>query len=254
MSWPGGATGVEAERRRGVCRWTVERRRGPVPDLLEWAEPAADAAAVARLHVVEAPGLVLGSTQSLDAADRRRAEAAGVTVSRRRSGGGAVLLAPGRQVWVDFFIAGDDPRWSDDVARTALWAGGLWSALIEPLAAGPVSLHSGRLAADRWGRLACFAGTGPGEVLVDGLKVVGVSQRRTRRRIRIQTTARLQPPLAPAAAQPSLDEFDLLDLPPAERAVGRAAMAARSSATAATEPALTEALLSSLEPPDPTTR
>ncbi|MCY4664949.1 MAG: hypothetical protein OXC00_09815 [Acidimicrobiaceae bacterium] len=250
MSRPGGLAGAGVgSGTQGGCRWTVERLHGPVADLLEWAEPPVDTARVARIHVVEMPGLVLGSTQRFETADQSRIAAAGAAVSRRRSGGGAVLLSPGSQVWADFFIPDSDPLWSDDVAHAALWVGELWAAVIEPFVAEPAAVHSGRLVADRWGRLVCFAGAGPGEVFVGGLKVVGVSQRRSRRRVRIQTTARVQhPPAATSgeAAQRSLDELELLDITPAERVAGRAVMASRCGSIAATEADLTEALIGAL--------
>jgi lipoate-protein ligase A len=41
----------------------------------------------------------------------------------------------------------------------------------------------------RWSPLVCFAGLGPGEVLVDGRKVVGLSQRRTRAGARFHCAA-----------------------------------------------------------------
>ena len=37
-----------------------------------------------------------------------------------------------------------------------------------------------------WSELVCFAGIAPGEVLLDGVKLVGLSQRRTRRGARFQ--------------------------------------------------------------------
>lgn len=253
LSRPGGPCGPEpggGSPGPSGCRWTVERLHGRVADLLERAEPPADTARSARIHVVEAPCLVLGSTQGFQTVDQGRAAAAGVEVTRRRSGGGAVLLSPGSQVWVDFFIPDSDPLWSNDVAHAALWVGELWAEVIEPFATGPASIHSGRLVADRWGRLVCFAGTGPGEVFVRGLKVVGVSQRRSRQRVRIQTTVRLQHPPAAASdetARRSLDEFELLDITPEERVMGRAEMAHRGGSIAATEAELTESLLGALE-------
>lgn len=227
--------------------WTVERWHGPVSDLLAAAEPPAAATRLARIHTVTQPALVLGSTQRLETVDESRAAAAGAEVLRRRSGGGAVLLRPGGQVWVDFFIPASDPLWNDDVAHAVQWVGELWSAVIEPVVAEPISVHSGRLAADRWGRLVCFAGRGPGEVLVDGLKVVGVSQRRSRRRARIQTTARLRRAASRQAAGRDLDELELLDVAPADRVAGRAVMATRCGSVPATAAGLTGALLEALE-------
>lgn len=227
---------------QGGCRWTVERLRGPVSELLESAEPSAAGARVARIHTVTGAGLVLGSTQSLETADQIRAAAAGTEILRRRSGGGAVLLLPGGQMWVDFFVPASDPLWSDDVAHAAQWVGELWSAAVEPFVTEPISVHSGRLVADQWGRLVCFAGSGPGEVFASGRKIVGVSQRRTRSRVRIQTTARLRR----EAADHVLDEMELLEAAPADRTAGRAVMATRCGAVPATEADLTEALLVAL--------
>jgi lipoate-protein ligase A len=50
-------------------------------------------------------------------------------------------------------------------------------------------VHTGTLVSNEWSKLVCFAGLGPGEVVLDGQKVVGVSQRRTRVGARLQTTA-----------------------------------------------------------------
>ena len=224
-------------------RWTVERLHGPVSGLLESAEPPAAATRVARIHTVTGAGLVLGSTQSLETADQIRAAAAGTEILRRRSGGGAVLLLPGGQMWVDFFVPASDPLWSDDVAHAAQWVGELWSAAVEPFVTEPISVHSGRLVADQWGRLVCFAGSGPGEVFASGRKIVGVSQRRTRSRVRIQTTARLRR----EAADHVLDELELLDVTAADRETGRAVMASRCGSVPAAEADLTEALLGALE-------
>lgn len=246
MSGPDGPD----SRARGDRHWTVQRLQGPVSELLESAEPPTVATRVARIHTVTGVGLVLGSTQSLETADQIRAAAAGTEILRRRSGGGAVLLRPGGQVWVDFFVPASDPLWSDDVAYAAQWVGELWSEVIEPFVAEPISVHSGRLVADRWGRLVCFAGSGPGEVFAGGRKVVGVSQRRTRSRVRIQTTARLGHPDIAASIRADdrgLDELELLDVTAADRETGRAVMAGRCGSVPATEADLTVALLGALE-------
>ena len=250
MSRPDGPVGTEAGAATcsRVHPWTVERLHGPVSNLLAAAEPPATATRLVRIHTVTRPALVLGSTQAPETADESRAVAASAEVLRRRSGGGAVLLRPGSQVWADFFVPASDPLWSDDIAHAARWVGELWSAVSEPFVAEPISVHSGRLVADRWGRLVCFAGSGPGEVFAGGRKVVGVSQRRTRQRARIQTTARLRNPAAGGeAADQILDELELLHLAPADRAAGRAALEGRSGAIPATEADVTEALLGALE-------
>ena len=114
--------------------------------------------------------VVLGSTQS-DAV-----VAPGTPAVRRRSGGGAVLMEPGGLVWVDVFVPADDPLWERDVGRAFGWLGAAWAAAV----GGAAVAHAGPLVTTPWSRLVCFAGLGPGEVTVDGVKVVGISQRRTR--------------------------------------------------------------------------
>ena len=233
---------MNRSRPSGRLEWTIEHRRGPVSDLLALDDPPMDTSRLARMYTIEGPGLVLGSTQKAAAADERRAATAGVEVLRRRSGGAAVLLWPGRQVWADFFVAATDPLWHDDVTLAADWVGRLWASVVASFTTAACSVHTGRLVADRWGRLVCFAGMGPGEVSVSGRKVVGVSQRRSRHRVRIQTAARL-----PAAD--GLDELDLLHLNSAERAEGHRILASRSTSIAATEVELTESLLQELHRP-----
>lgn len=234
----------------GPLGWTIEHVRGSVSDLFALEEPPRGTTRLARLYTVEGPGLVLGSTQEAGAADERRAASSGVEVVRRRSGGGAVLLWPGHQVWADFFVAATDPLWHDDVTLAAHWVGRLWASAVASLSGSGCSVHTERLIADRWGRLVCFAGMGPGEVFVNGRKVVGVSQRRSRGRVRIQTAARLQPEEAQASGSPAaggLDELDLLTLSPAERTEGQTVLARRSTSVPATEAQLTESLLRELQ-------
>ena len=102
-------------------------------------------------------------------------------MARRRSGGSAVLVGPGRVVWADFVIPAGDELWQDDVGRAAWWVG---EAFVAALGTGVV--HRGPLERGRWGELVCFAGLGPGEVTIDGAKAVGISQRRTRAGARFQ--------------------------------------------------------------------
>ena len=102
------AAGRPDSGRNSAGRWVIERRRGPAGPL--HAETAALLAAgaapapVVRVLEVEAPALVLGSGQPDTSVDPRAVAAGGVEVVRRRSGGGAVLLTPGSQVWVDVVI------------------------------------------------------------------------------------------------------------------------------------------------------
>jgi lipoate-protein ligase A len=140
---------------------------------------------------VTAPALVLGSTQPDTHADPARAVSGGYEIVRRRSGGGSVWLAPGAQVWVDVWLPAGDPWWDDDVARAAVPVGEAWRSALEVVGLGDgFRVHQGGVESRPWSALVCFAGIGPGEVLDrDGRKWVGISQRRTRDWIRLQTMA-----------------------------------------------------------------
>lgn len=105
----------------------------------------------------------------------------GLDLVKRRSGGGAVVVAPSAQVWIDLFVPRDDPLHEDDVGRAADWVGDLWTAVLGADAGAAKSVQPvRRFAPTRFSRSVCFSGLGPGEVTVDGKKVVGVSQRRGR--------------------------------------------------------------------------
>ena len=147
------------------------------------------------------PALVLGSAQ----ADVGVHQAAGVAVVRRRSGGGAVLVVPGELLWVDLVLPARDPLWEDDVGRAFHWVGEAWARALAALGVD-ARVHHGALVRADWASEVCFAGLGPGEVTVDGRKVVGISQRRTRAWARFQCAALAH--WDPAAIVP------LLGLPP----------------------------------------
>jgi lipoate-protein ligase A len=137
------------------------------------------------------PALVLGSTQPAAHVDEDALAEAGIELVRRRSGGGAVLVEAGDLVWVDLLVGRDDPLWYDDVGRAAHWVGRLWAAVLAELGV-EADVHTGGLERGPYGERVCFAGLGAGELTVDGRKVVGVSQRRTRDVARFQTSALLR--------------------------------------------------------------
>lgn len=126
--------------------------------------------------------VVLGSTQT-DSVLRP-----GTPAVRRRSGGGAVLVEPGGLVWIDVFVPTGDPLWETDVGGAFAWLGRVWVAALGENA----QAHAGPLVTRPWSKLVCFAGLGPGEVTVDGAKVVGMSQRRTRAGALFQCAALLE--------------------------------------------------------------
>src|SRR5690606_5160197 len=129
--------------------------------------------------------------QTPDVVDADACRAAGLGIVRRRSGGGAVLLRPDAVAWIDVVLPhGVAP---DDVRGSMVWIGERWAAVLAASVRGTVAVHAGGMVCTPWSDLVCFAGIGPGEVLVDGRKFVGLSQRRTRRGIRIQGTLYRRP-------------------------------------------------------------
>jgi lipoate---protein ligase len=129
---------------------------------------------------IERPALVMGSTQDVGDFDEERVSRAGVTVVRRRSGGGAVLVGPTDPLWVDVWLPRDDPLWVDDVVSAARWVGEWWVAALASAGSVDLSVHHGGSVGNPLARQICFAGVGPGEVVAAGRKVVGVAQWRAR--------------------------------------------------------------------------
>jgi lipoate-protein ligase A len=140
---------------------------------------------------VESPTLVLGSAQRAESVNADAAVRQGVDVVRRRSGGGGVLLWPDEFVWLDLEIPASDDLWDADVGRAMWWVGELWKTALADLEPSAI-VHVGRLRRTMWSSDVCFAGAGPGEVLVDDAKLVGVAQRRTRLAARFQTMVHLR--------------------------------------------------------------
>lgn len=138
-------------------------------------------------HDILSSALVLGSTQSADVVDQQACRRGGVEVVRRRSGGGAVLLVPGAVTWVDVIVPADSPGWADDIHVPMVWLGRhIAGVLGELLGERTISVHEGPMVASAWSSAVCFDGLGAGEVLLDGHKLVGISQRRTRHAARLQ--------------------------------------------------------------------
>lgn len=163
------------------------------------------------------PTLVLGSGQRDEVVDLDACRRAGVEIARRRSGGGAVLVEPGRILWLDVLLPARDPLWDDDVARAFLWLGRTWAGALAGLGV-PTVVHEGGLCTTQWSRLVCFGGLGTGEVTdPDGRKLVGLSQRRTRAGARFQCSA--------LASWDPASVVSLLALSPEERANATTALA-----------------------------
>ncbi len=135
--------------------------------------------------------LVIGSSQASGDVDTDAVTRSNITVVRRRTGGGAVLVSIADLVWFDVVINAEDPLWTSDVGRSFDWLGDATREALGSLGVD-AEVHRGRLRTSTWSKRVCFAGLGPGELTVDGKKVVGMSQRRTRSSARFQVALLLR--------------------------------------------------------------
>lgn len=192
--------------------WLIEHLSGSAAQLHSSSvDQVGDRETTRRVRVLQAdtPAVVLGSTQADSVVDPTALAESGFELARRRSGGGAVLVGAGRVLWVDLLVGRHDRLWSEDVRIAPLWVGHLWAAALGSV--GVVGTEVTRtMQTNEWSRLVCFAGQGPGEVVVDGRKVVGVAQRRTRWGALFQCAAVLDGNPDPLLA--------VLDLDPRDRA------------------------------------
>ncbi len=164
-------------------------------------------------HEITAPAVVLGSTQHDDVVDGAACVRAGIDVVRRRSGGGAVLLLPDEVVWIDVILPAGCDGWAADVHRPMVWLGEHLAAAFAAVGVGGTEVHDGAMISTAASRMVCFDGLGPGELTLDGAKLVGISQRRTRAAARLQACwytaydpvvlpSLLASPVDPAALRP----------------------------------------------------
>lgn len=100
-----------------------------------------------------------------------------------------MLVEPATSCWIDVLIPRDHQLWDDDIGRAFDWIGKVWALALTSLGVPGCQVHSGELENRSHGRLLCFAGLGPGEVVAEGSKVVGLSQRRTKQGARFQGLA-----------------------------------------------------------------
>lgn len=217
--------------------WIVRHLAGTAHELHH--RPLADAGRrVIEVCRVRRQALVLGSTQAIDAVDPVAVASAGIEVARRRSGGGAVLLDPVGSVWIDVTVPRGDELWDDDVNRSFLWLGERWAAALAALG-HEGTVHRGPTERSASSSLVCFAGLGAGEVVVDGRKFVGLSQRRTRDAARFQSVVSASGMPAPGTI------VELLAAPadPEERAALRDHLEATVGALEVPAPAVIDAVL-----------
>lgn len=155
--------------------------------------------------------LILGSTQDLATVNLAGLKAQHFSWHRRQSGGGAVLLKPKAQVWIDVTIPIHDSLWEDDIAESSLWLGEVWQHTLR-LLGHSCQVYRGPFKSGCWGTLACYASLAPGEIFSSGRKHVGISQRRTRQGARFQTCLACHLDVSEFVALFNLSEAERQDL------------------------------------------
>jgi len=171
----------------GTLTWNVVQLAGSADELHHRDTFAAPRTVT--LCRVRGAALVLGSTQRDADVDHASVVSSGLEVTRRRSGGGAVLVEPDALAWIEVYVSRVDPLWVADVGRAFWWLGQVWADALAALGAPGVDVHRGPPVATAWSSKVCFAGVGAGEVTVGGRKVVGMAQRRTRAGAQFQCAA-----------------------------------------------------------------
>ncbi|HET9690563.1 MAG TPA: hypothetical protein VFP61_05385 [Acidimicrobiales bacterium] len=219
--------------------WCHQRDEGPPADLHRRSAGAVAAPTrrTVRELVPTGTAVVLGSAQRPSDVDAGRVAGRGWTVARRRSGGAAVLVGPGQCRWVDVVVPAGDPLWEPDVGLGALWVGRAWVSALAT-AGLEAEVWNGPMRASPWSRLVCFAGLAPGEVTVEGRKVVGVAQRRTRAGTLLQCA--LLERWAPA------ELLDVLALDPGARSTGAGDLAEAAMGVGDAAGTIVDALLAEL--------
>jgi lipoate-protein ligase A len=165
--------------------WEVAFEHGPAEELFAATDTALLEAfpqsRIIRILTVSRPTIVLGSAQTSDVLV---SVPEGVSVVRRKSGGGAVWLDPDAMVWFDVIIGPEDPLWVPDVGRSMWWLGDLFASVIEAtgVSTETVAVHRSAMVRHELDRLVCWMGLGAGEVTMGpgGPKAVGIAQKRVR--------------------------------------------------------------------------
>ena len=141
------------------------------------------AAPTIRFYGWDPPAVSLGHHQpEPEPAELARLRARGIEWVRRPTGGRAVYHGPpDEELTYSLVAALDDPAFGDGIAgRHRRIHGAIAAALLRLGTRVDLASRKSEMVRPS-SRLACFAASVPGEIAVDGRKLVGSAQRRTRR-------------------------------------------------------------------------
>jgi lipoate-protein ligase A len=145
-------------------------------------------------HWTAEPTLILGAGQHQAVVDLAACTAAGVRVINRNSGGTSVYADPS-MLGLDVALPPHHPLIQDDVVESYRWMGEVWVHALSSLGiTGRIVSIEEAHAQPRPSpdvesilRLACFGSLSPYEVVVEGRKIVGLSQVRRAGRTLLQS-------------------------------------------------------------------
>ena len=134
-------------------------------------------------HWTDGAAIILGAGQTDVDVDVEACLKAGIRVTKRSSGGTTVYADP-ELLSLDVALPAGHPLVQDDVVESYRWLGEIWLEALNSLGIEGhlVSVEEARAAAripqplDTILRIACFGSISPYEVLVNGRKLVGLSQ------------------------------------------------------------------------------
>ncbi len=184
--------------------WIIKKSAGSVADR-HLTTPTFETRQII-IHEIENPTMVFGTAQKNMPLDKEIK----CDYVYRKSGGGAVFLAPSQVLWVDFIIPRRDPLWCNDIQQSSLWLGELWVKAMKEIGLNGI-VHNDEIRKNKLSPFVCFAGLATGEVTVSGKKTVGISQRRTREGAWFQCAALFSWPVK--------EIVDLLHLEPREQTI-----------------------------------
>lgn len=160
-------------------RWEACALKGSAKELHEFRPESGSPRHIYFMDVVR-PALVLGSSQRriLESTDLDAKSPFEVCV--RDSGGGAVLLEPESQLWVGVYVRPDDPLVQLEISKSFDWLADASLAALGQLGIDIAQKFDGVPVWTPLSRALCFGGISHGELSIEGRKMVGISQRRSK--------------------------------------------------------------------------
>ncbi|HJV79541.1 lipoate--protein ligase family protein [Noviherbaspirillum sp.] len=172
----------------------------------------------ARLWRYDKPAVILGRSQHAMMQTEAAIASAGIDVIARDAGGGAVLVGP----WMlsaSVVLPAAHPLVTLSTAKSYQWIGDVYASALAAIGVAtqvltPDEAHAwkqdNRASSIAW---ACFGGLSPGEVVIDGRKIVGFAQVRKRNGILLVAGLLLHKPdwtaLCEAMGKPQQDAATL---------------------------------------------